>query len=211
MRHSVLQIHAIVLFISFVGLAKGLVPPSARRQQIFLSRSNLAGLIFDRPPSLHATLPSFGSRFDKWRFLQELLDGDVQDEVMGLLLFRVLDDFWTVNGLPEQTREPTKSGSPELSPELITKIQMSIEELRQSSQSSVPHYFEDGAMAKFHSLLPDPVEDEDANKSAWDTVMEIHGQDMVRANETNPTTEWRKVCLVARLLIHYDFLSKYNV
>ena len=67
---------------------------------------------------------------------------------------------------------------------------------------------DDKLVEKFENLLPDPLDDEDAHKSTWDMVLEIHGRDMVKANEMNATTEWRKLCLTARLLIHYDFLSR---
>jgi hypothetical protein len=65
----------------------------------------------------------------------------------------------------------------------------------------------DGSMVELlEGLLPDPREDEDAHKSVWDTVIEIHGREMVQYNETNPSPEWKISSLVARLLINFDFI-----
>ena len=155
---------------------------------------------------MYATVPSFVSRFEKWRFLQDLLDGDIDDGTLGKLLLSVLDDF--LNNQPTKTSDDMVSGSPELTPDLISKLHASIEALRQDSEAAMTDFSEAGAISMLDELLPDPTEDEDAHKSVWDTIMEIHGQDMVRAHETNPTIEWRKLCLAARLLIHFDFLSK---
>jgi Cft2 family RNA processing exonuclease len=57
-------------------------------------------------------------------------------------------------------------------------------------------------------LLPNAEEDADAFKSLWDTVMEIHGREAVKYHETkNPTLDWKLACVVARLLLHFDFLT----
>lgn len=67
-------------------------------------------------------------------------------------------------------------------------------------------------------LLPDPVEDEEAHKSAWDLVIELYGREGVRVREENiqrngvegskENMSWKTLCCVARVLIHYDFLNK---
>jgi hypothetical protein len=192
-----------IFLISVSDTATGLAPMSSNR--LSPSMPTFADFKFRRT-ILHAHVPSFDNRFKKWRFLQDLLDGDVDDNVVGELLLHVLDDY--LNNQPGTTNDDTTTGSPELTPDLISKLHASIDALREDAGAALNDYSEAGAVSKLDELLPDPIEDEDAYKSAWDTVMEIHGQDMVRANETNPTLEWRKLCLVARLLIHFDFLSK---
>lgn len=192
------------LVILFADVATSLLPVSRRKSTSSLHRKS-ADFILQRT-KLHAKVPSFDSRFEKWRFLQDLLDGDVEDEVLGELLIHTLNGF--LNNRPPQNGDDTTLGSPELTPDLVSKLQASVEALSDDLEVAMTDFSEAGALSKLKELLPDPIEDEDANKSVWDTVMEIHGQDMVRANEGNPTAEWRKLCLIARLLIHFDFLSK---
>lgn len=71
---------------------------------------------------------------------------------------------------------------------------------------------------QIEKLLPDPVEDEDAHKSAWDLVIELYGREGVRVREENiqrfgvdgskENMSWKTLCCIGRVLIHYDFLNK---
>ena len=91
-------------------------------------------------------------------------------------------------------------------------------------------------LERIERLLPDPVEDEEAHKSAWDVVMDLHGRESVRVSEESLRREgggggglvgggggsggggglrirarslqWRTLCSVGRVLIHFDFLTK---
>jgi len=197
--------YSTALFIVVVDAATCLTPIASQTNWNIIGMSTISEFRLQRM-TLNASVPSFENRFEKWRFLQDLLDGEIEDRVLGKLLLNVLDDF--VDNQPAKTRDDVVSGSPELTPDLISKLHASIEVLRQDSEAAMTDVAEAGAISKLEDLLPDPTEDEDAHKSVWDTILEIHGQDMVRAKETNPTLEWRKLCLVARLLIHFDFLSK---
>ena len=151
-------------------------------------------------------MPTFADRFGKWKFLQDLLDGDIEGDVLHRVLYSVLSNY--LNDPPAAASQDAAIGSPQLTPQLVTQLE---KVLQTSTDGSIVVFVEDAddkVVQLLENLLPDPLEDEDAYKSAWDTVIEIHGRDMVKANEMNPTTEWRKLCLVARLLIHYDFLSR---
>lgn len=82
---------------------------------------------------------------------------------------------------------------------------------------------------QIEQLLPDPTEDEESYKSAWDVVIDLYGRESVRVNEEKLQREkesngregggklfntclenlqWRTLCAVGRVLIHYDFLTK---
>jgi len=89
-------------------------------------------------------------------------------------------------------------------------------------------------LGQMEQLLPDPVEDEEAFKSAWDVVIDLYGRESVRVREEALQREkeggvdvldgdnkdggsvkccpenlqWRTLCAVGRVLIHYDFLTK---
>lgn len=71
---------------------------------------------------------------------------------------------------------------------------------------------------QIEKLLPDPVEEEEAHKSAWDLVIELYGREGVRVREENiqrngvegskENMSWKILCCIGRVLIHYDFLNK---
>ena len=74
---------------------------------------------------------------------------------------------------------------------------------------------------QIEQLLPDPMEDEESYKSAWDIVIDLYGRESVRVKEEQlqretegggdqclENLEWRTLCAVARVMIHYDFLTK---
>ncbi len=78
-------------------------------------------------------------------------------------------------------------------------------------------------LTQIEQLLPDPMEDEESFKSAWDVVIDLYGRESVRVKEERlqrekesggrgttclENLEWRTLCAVGRVLIHYDFLTK---
>lgn len=89
-------------------------------------------------------------------------------------------------------------------------------------------------LEQMEQLLPDPDEDEEAFKSAWDVVIDLYGRESVRVREealqrekerrtvevvagfedgssgaaVAENLQWRTLCAAGRLLIHYDFLTK---
>lgn len=79
-------------------------------------------------------------------------------------------------------------------------------------------------LTQIEQLLPDPIEDEESYKSAWDVVIDLYGRESVRVKEEKlqrekesggrgtmvnlENLEWRTLCAVGRVLIHYDFLTK---
>ena len=73
-------------------------------------------------------------------------------------------------------------------------------------------------ITQLEQLLPDPIEEEEAHKSAWDLVIELHGREGVRIREealqrdgdniTKENLSWKTLCCIGRVLVHYDFLTK---
>jgi len=88
-------------------------------------------------------------------------------------------------------------------------------------------------LEQIEQLLPDIEDDEDAYKSAWDVVIDLYGRESVRVNEEAlqreresgrypnsdnvgsgsleccaDSLQWRTLCAVGRVLIHFDFLTK---
>ena len=90
-------------------------------------------------------------------------------------------------------------------------------------------------LEQIEKLLPDPDEDEDAYKSTWDVIIDLYGRESVRVKEEAlqrekleqcvdvsdndgsgsnskrycaDSLQWRTLCTVGRVLIHYDFLTE---
>lgn len=150
------------------------------------------------PTSLSSNLADrlgLNDRFDRWRFLQNLLDIEVESATVNQILYEVLG-----NALNRK-----RSGT---APEEAVEIDIDLEKIMEDiiAEASVD-------LTVFNSIelldqiLPDPQIDEDAHKSSWDTVIELNGRESVKLNESNPTNEWTLSCMKARLLIHYDFLT----
>jgi hypothetical protein len=147
-------------------------------------------------------------RFDRWRLLQNLLDGEAKAGTVNQMLYYVLDGYLKYPRPKQEGSDET--GSPELTAELRAKIETILEESANESIAAL----EDPecvpgrgfAMLKLEGLLPDPLEEEEAFKSLWDVVIELHGREMVKIDESKATPQWKAWCLIARLFIHFDFI-----
>jgi hypothetical protein len=148
-------------------------------------------------------------RFDRWRFLQRLLEAEEKADAVNQILFSVLQGALKYPRPKHQTSD--ENGSPEMTNDLCSKI----EKLLDAGLNGAIPALEDPectpgseiVLQKLEDILPDPQEDEDAYKSLWDIVIELHGREMVKINEGNGSPEWKAVCLVARILVHFDFLN----
>lgn len=146
-------------------------------------------------------------RFDRWKLLQNLLEAEADGQTINSILYHVLDG--TLKYPRPKYANSDETGSPEITAELRFKIEAV---LSSSSSQSVKALSsectveDEQVVSLLEGLLPDPEEEEDAFKGLWDTVIELHGREGVKINEGNPTEEWKVCCLVARVLLHYDFL-----
>jgi hypothetical protein len=133
------------------------------------------------------------------------LEGDVEVDEMSSVLVQVLEGYLL---LASPSASLSDASSPELTPALEERLRRALEQLRQSSATDVlPSDPETLPQGLLEDLLPDPVEDEDAFKGLWDTVVELHGREATKLAEQNPTADWKARCLTARVLLCYDFLT----
>lgn len=172
-------------------------------------------------------IPFYGSenRFDRWRFLQEFLEGDhPSSDVVNVILYRVLD------GALKYPRPSgggdTQSGSDtiEMKRNVRERIQVILSDYTDdgrvkavptmSNKDNGDTYEKDLERAleileQIEGVLPDPVDDEDDFKSLWDSIIELHGREAVKINETqNPVSvDWKIANTVTRVLLHFDFLT----
>ena len=143
--------------------------------------------------------------FNRWRYLQRLLDEEVDAHDLNEVLFVLLDNYKNRVG-----QDPDKSTAPERTLEVLERV----ERLLQPYDGSLP-VLQDPActpgeqhvLMQVERLLPDPVENEEAFKGAWDTVLELHGKASVAANERAARPEWKAVFLIARVMIYFEFLT----
>jgi hypothetical protein len=135
-------------------------------------------------------------RFDRWRFLQRLLDLEVDDGIANELVLKVLD-----NSLNRPKSDDPLDGMAEITPPLREKIANVVMDSDDPLKALTSVETLDG-------LLPDMDEDEDAVKSLWDIVNEIHGREVMKMDEAEGTPEWKLAFIQARVLLHYDFLTE---
>jgi hypothetical protein len=176
----------------------------------------LRSISFSSSDDIDASL-GLVDRFDRWRFLQKLLDEEVDPSDLVLVLLAVLQTF--LND-PNSTDDAEESSSPVLTKDLRAIIESVLEDstahaIQQllSAKSVLPTQLDverpAEILARLEQLLPDPIDEEDASKGLWDTVIELHGRESVKINERDGgTTSWKTYCLIARILLYYDFLTK---
>lgn len=172
-------------------------------------------------------IPFYGSenRFDRWRFLQEFLEGDhPSSDVVNVILYRVLDGALKYPR-PSGGGDAQSGGDTiEMKRNVREKIQVILSDFSNDGRvKAVPTMSnkDDGdayekdlehaldILEQIERVLPDPVEDEDDFKSLWDSIIELHGREAVKINETqNPVSvDWKIANTVARVLLHFDFLT----
>ena len=139
-------------------------------------------------------------RFGRWRFLQRLLDEEIDSHDATQVLESVLRaSIGRKNGGDDGLAETTL--------EQRQEIQLFLEEINIGERLWADQFSNEPFLSWLEKLLPDPDEDEDAAKGLWDTVMELHGREAVKLGQARGSQEWQASCLIARALIHFDFLS----
>lgn len=139
--------------------------------------------------------------------MQNFLDQEIEASDANELIYAILDSFLK--------SPPPQDTSEVVSPLDTPNVRQVIEDLLAIDDNSIPAFSDpdcrpgdDEVLQKLELLLPDPRENEDAFKGSWDTVLELHGREAVKIQETKKTPEWNAICMVARVLIYFDFLTR---
>ena len=147
-------------------------------------------------------------RFDRWRYLQKLLDEETSADDTNQILFLVLDGF--LKYPRPKWRDSDETGSPELTPERRALIENILENAKDGKVLAITEADDtidnEKVLKQLEKILPDPEDDEDGHKGTWDSIIELHGREAVKINEQEARAEWRSRCLLARVIIYYDFL-----
>jgi len=178
-------------------------------------------------------------RFDRWKFLQDFLDGDASPDVVNVVLYRVLesalkyprptgragggaDNDNTEGVVEDEVVEMTmevKENLEQILSEYSTEGQIPIVGLtpidmhdcddENKTQQQQQQQQQSAILEQLEKLLPDPIENEEDHKSAWDTIIEIHGRESIKIDESQIpiSMEWKIANIVSRLLVHFDFLQ----
>lgn len=201
--------------------------------------TNINSNSFDRGALLDERL-GLVDRFDRWRFLQRLLDGEVNPtDTAGVLMALLEEKFDTRRQpkalLPNGSEENMEDNSTVLTAERFTAVERFLSNDR--NLRGVQQFLTTGSESEkmsddneatgivvtatattttpsasllmdLETLLPDPIDDEDASKGLWDIVIELNGRESVKINERDGRFAWKLRCMIARILLYYDFLSK---
>lgn len=169
-----------------------------------------------------------GRQYERWTLLQNFLDGDAQAKHVNQVLYRIVQSFVTNysslatrRGSGESISEvqqsctPLNEGAPKLDKDDIQTMKRLLIFRGERTVARIPCIVDPGCRAgdasilsDLDTLLPTMDENEDACNSLWDTVIELHGREMVKINEEDSNPDWDARCLVARVLIYLDFLAE---
>ena len=191
----------------------------ARRMKLPLANKDMYDSNFD-PQDVETSFGGSENRFDRWRFLQDFLDGDYpSSDFVNIVLYRVLDGALKY---PRPSEGRDSKDSVEIKAEVREKIQEILTEHsidgRVKAVARMSNIDDDYETTKeemskiieqLEKVLPDQIEEEEDHKSLWDTIIELHGREAVKFNESqNPISlDWKIANTVTRVLLHYDFLT----
>ena len=148
-------------------------------------------------------------RFDRWKYMQEFLDDfDIEDGEIQQVLYAVLDRYarktMLADNLDSNDNDDDKGSRRIATPAQKEIVKHLIDDFLDTQ--SIPAMTDESVLQRVEQLLPDPQEDEDALKGGWDVLMELHGRESVKVNEQAGTARWKSIAIVARVMLHYDFL-----
>ena len=197
-------------------------------------------------------------QFERWRFLQKLLEGEVPPSDVEDLLLVVLDAYREHGPTDKSSNNSDENGgnaSPVLTRDQKDQVGHLIDGILTASDGVGDSRFlhmlvlppvdydnvdfdvepkpivvkaDSKAIAlleQIENLLPDEYEEDEAHKSAWDVVIDLHGRESVKFQEqalqlerengseedgvyNADNLQWRTQQSICRLLLHYDFLTK---
>lgn len=145
-----------------------------------------------------ATADILTDRFSRWRFLQQVLDGESDEHQTNLILGRVIRNY---------VSSSVDAAAPEHTNERLSAVQAVIDTALPDGSIPVLPNCDFSLLNLLKCTLPDPNNEEDAYKSNWDMVLEIHGRESVKLNEQAGEASWKTSSLIARVLLFYDFLT----
>jgi hypothetical protein len=165
---------------------------------LFVNDSESAAEIDDRL--------NLNDRFGRWRFLQNLLDGETSPDDTNLVLQIILENFFRLDQTAdcnEPMRDDTSSDNASILKQTVLEksLQVLIHPTNKSNEIADVEL-----LALLEKLLPDK-EEEDAWKSLGELICELHGREAVKVDENANLPTWKARLLISQIMLHFDFLS----
>lgn len=164
----------------FIGTAATSFHGFKRRKDA--SKLNMVAKEGSSKLSIHDLIAKYelGRQFERYRFLQKVMDNEVEDiDDVNQLLLHILSKRTYFKCRDEATFLPLLPPSGARGEyELLDELEM---------------------------LLPTMEDDEESHKSMWDILMELHGREAVKMSK-DQDEDWDARCLVVRLLIDQNFI-----
>lgn len=150
-------------------------------------------------------------RFGRWRFLQNVLDEETRVDDTNLVLQIILEKCLRSAQDVDVNKLKRDESSPESSDNKISLKNTVLERsellqvlvLPNNSRNEVTDV---DLLSQLEKFLPDS-DDEDAWKSLWDMILELHGREAVKIDEMSNNPNWKARLLITQILLHYDFLT----
>lgn len=148
------------------------------------------------------------SRFDRWKFLQTILEGEVDADDCNQIIFQILQSHLNHSSTPLVSLKQEQKSN--LMDELFRCNENGdgvVIALAHDLDSGIVTVGSDKVWSALETILPNPEDDEDAFKCGWDLVVEMYGREATKFSQKSGGPLWKAYADIVRLLIHLDFLS----
>ena len=154
-------------------------------------------------------------KFGRWKFLQDIIEEDSEPRDVNLILYKVLKSFYD-NPRPAKTEDGITNCSPILTEDQRSLLVEDLFDTRISLGVITILPVDGDEMTEKHTrtlelldtLQPDPIENEDDFKGAWDILVEIYGRESTKIAQQNGDEQFKFRSSIVRLLLHFDFLTE---
>jgi len=156
------------------------------------------------------------NNFRRWRYMQQLLDEELEAENVNEVLYVLLDNYKKGNR-GSDTDEASDRNAPERTTELVQSVKEVLdmaEENSKTGRKGIPILRNPDCqpgdavlLEKIEKLLPDPADKKDAFEGGWDSIRDMHGGSSMDFSEGEGRAEWKAVSLAARVMVYFELLT----
>ena len=186
--------------------------------QLGIFRAKGIGTCFKMSNSLEDEIPvlqriDLSTQFGRWKLLQETLEEEADPRDINELLYAVLKSF-VENPRPFKLANGKSNPAARLTDE---QKSMLVEDLfiLENGVGTIPILPESGEFKEenqrildlLDKLQPDPIENEDDFRSAWDILVEMYGRESTKHAQKSGDVTFKYTSSIVRLLLHFEFLT----
>lgn len=185
--------------------------PGISRQSGIVTFLKMSNSLEDEIPVLQRI--DLSTQFGRWKLLQETLEEEADPRDINELLYAVLKSF-VENPRPLKLMNGKSNPAARLTDE---QKSMLVEDLfiLENGVGTIPILPESGEFTEenqrildlLDKLQPDPIENEDDFRSAWDILVEMYGRESTKHAQQSGDVTFKYTSSIVRLLLHFDFLT----